>query len=307
MHAWRTAVNQWLQGHHGVITVATMVELGCPRRTAYDMVERGELAVVLPGVLRSATWPAGDEQLMAAACARYPDAAVGFTSAARWWELRRFPRPRQMHLLLPHGHSPDIPGVVTHRSRRIDAVDVVRIPGGIRVTSPARTLFDCADLVGPRVTASALEQLIDRGHGTFATHLATFTRLAHGRRPGTRTMRRVLGSRPSWRAAMQSDLEVRVLDAITTAGLPQPTTQHNLRLGRSERIRIDFAWPDLKLALEVDHPFWHAGAEEAHRDKRRDRRLLALGWHVVRITDVDVSSGLGAATEDLAAVIRRIT
>jgi very-short-patch-repair endonuclease len=105
---------------------------------------------------------------------------------------------------------------------------------------------------------------------------------------------------------MQSDLEVRVLEAIAAAGLPQPAVQHRVALGRSERVRLDFAWPAVQLALEVDHPFWHAGADEAHRDKRRDRRLMAMGWRVVRVTDLDVSGDLVQAMADLEAVFRRI-
>ena len=64
-------------------------------------------------------------------------------------------------------------------------------------------------------------------------------------------------------------------------------------------MRLDFAWPDLKAALEVDYPFWHAGAENSHRDKRRDLKMGTVGWHTMRITDLDVDRGLRTSISDV--------
>lgn len=124
------------------------------------------------------------------------------------------------------------------------------------------------------------------------THANTLVRLGQPRRPGTATMRRVIESRPAWRAAVQSELELLVLNEIERQGLPAPEVQHRLDLGAGWTIRLDFAWPPERAALEVDHPFWHAGAVESHRDKRRDLHAAAAGWLTARITDLDVAGGL---------------
>lgn len=300
---WRDGMNRWLREHHGVISVAALRGVGCSRRQAYRLAQRGELVLVHPGVFRSAQWPDGPMQRMVAACLANPSVAVAFTSAARLWDMRRLPADGRLHVLVPHGCSPELVGVVVHRCRRIDEVDIVVRGDGIRLTSPPRTLFDCADLLGFDATASVLEQLIDREHGTFRTHADTFARLGHVRRPGTRIMKAVIASRPAWREAMQSDLEHRVLAEITRQGLPQPSVQHCVRLPDDSSIRIDFAWPIERVALEVDHPFWHAGATELHRDKHRDRTLQALGWRVPRITDLDVRRALPSAIADVAAIL----
>ncbi len=302
---WKAKMHGWLQSHHGIISSRQLTEMGCPRRTQYNMVSRAELVVVMPGVFRSAHWPEGDEQLMAAACARHDDVLVGFITAARLWKFRRLPLDRScdIDVLVPHARSLRCSNARVHRCRRIDPVDVVVRSDGIRLTSPTRTLFDCADMIGSDATASILEQLINDGHGTFATHVSTFNRLAHPNRPGTRTMKAVLTSRPRWRRAMQSDLERRILDEIERQGLPRPSVQYRCVLEGGHRVRLDFAWPALKIALEVDHPFWHAGAAESHRDKRRDRKLATRGWQTVRVTDVDVNGGLSESIADVAAVL----
>src|SRR4051812_26417880 len=91
-------------------------------------------------------------------------------------------------------------------------------------------------------------------------------------------MAALLRSRPAWRTAMQSDLEARVLAELGRQGLPTPQVQWPVRVPGGRDIRIDFAWPDVRVALEIDHPFWHAGFDEWRRDRARDRQLLGLGW-----------------------------
>ena len=48
--------------------------------------------------------------------------------------------------------------------------------------------------------------------------------------------------------------------------------------------RIDFAFPEAKVAVEVDGSRWHRDKE---RDASRDRELESLGWKVIRITGSD--------------------
>ncbi|MCU1500978.1 MAG: hypothetical protein JWM12_332 [Ilumatobacteraceae bacterium] len=299
---WRTEADTWISNHHGVISVSRARLLGVPERTLYSAVERGAFTELLPGVLLSGHWPSGRMQLMAAALARNPRAVIAFTTAASLWGFRRLPRDEQVHVLVPHGSSPKMAGVEVHRCRRIDIVDVTERQQ-LALTSPPRTLFDCADMLGFDAAASVLEQVIDRGWGTFDTHADTWIRLGRRRRPGTRTMAAVLRSRPAWRSALQSDLEARVLGEIDRQGLPAPVTQWPITLPGGRDIRIDFAWPELRVALEVDHPFWHAAVEHWQRDRSRDRELMRLGWTVPRITEFEVSAGLAGPVEDVAALL----
>ena len=281
--------------------------MGCSRSAVYRFVDRGELVVLLPGVFKGSQWPTGREQLMAAACLRNPGVAIGFTTAAELWGFRKVPKDPLIHLLLSHRCSADFAGqfdgYVVHRSRRIDPIDIVNRGDGIRVISPTRAALDIADVVRDAVTGSILEQLINDDRGTITTHAATLARLGHPRRPGTSTMGRVIASRPRWRNALQSDLEVRVLAEITRQGLPQPDVQYPFQMPTGDRIRLDFAWPAFREALEVDHPFWHGGDVESRRDKRRDRKLATVGWHTTRVTDFDVDGGLGEAIADVGQIL----
>ena len=302
--AWIPQLQMWLHGHSGIVPIPNLIEFGCSRRDAYRLAETDNFEIIMPGVLRSTHWPFGTDQLMMAACLRSSIAVIARTNAAQMWNFRGLPKPDgEVRVLIPHGRSVILPGVIVEKCRQIDAVDIVQRSDGLRLTSPSRTLFDCADILGTRRTGSVFEQLIDEKKASFVTQAATVARLARPGRPGTHTMAAVIASRPAWRAGLQSDLEVLVLEAIELAGLPTPQTQMWFVLPGGRRIRLDFAWPDKQVALEVDHPFWHAGAAESDRDKRRDLKMTTVGWLTLRITDLDVNGGLAVSINDVALTL----
>jgi hypothetical protein len=261
-HHWKVAANDYLSSHLGVISANRLIGFGCPSRTLANLVSDGQLITMLPGVYRSAQWPRNREQILAAICARNLAAMIGFTTAGQLWAQRRMSDP-SIHVLVPHGCSPEMEGVVIHRCRRIDPIDLAQRPDGIRLSSPPRTIFDCADMIGLEATTSVLEQLLNEQKVTFGTISDTVHRLYHPQRPGSKTMLAAIRSRPAWRAALQSDLEVKVLEEMSRQNLPVPATQFPMRLPDRD-IVIDFAWPAFRLAVEVDHPAWHDGAVDAH-------------------------------------------
>jgi len=227
---------------------------------------------------------------------------VGFTTAGRLWKYRKLGE-FGVHLLVPHGCSPEMDGVVVHRCRRIDPVDIVERQDGIRLTSPPRTLFDSADMLGLSAARSVLEQMLHEKMCTLPTVLDTYRRLAHPNRPGSRTMAAVLASRPLWRDALQSHLEQLVLESIERHGLPTPVTQCPIALPSGRTIHTDFGWPDWRVGLEVDDPAWHDGAENRRNDNWRDRQAAAGGWAVARIARLDVEGPLDDAIQDIAAIL----
>ena len=304
MTTWQSALDAWFRTHHGVISAPQLNYLGCSTSTVRRMVARNELVIAQRGVYISSQWPIGREQTMAAACARNPAALIGFTTAFKVWGVRRV-ADRLIHVLVPHGSSPELEGVVVHRCRRIDEIDIVRRDDGINLTSPARSLFDSADMLGVSASRSAMEQLLSEKRCTLEAILHTYFRLAHPNRPGSRTMAEVIASRPQWRKALQSDLEFRVLEEIERQRLPPVVTQCPVDLGNGRVIHLDFGWPQWQVGLEVDDPAWHDGAEESHRDANRDRKAAVVGWLVPRVSKIDVHGDLADAIHDIAIILRQ--
>jgi very-short-patch-repair endonuclease len=52
----------------------------------------------------------------------------------------------------------------------------------------------------------------------------------------------------------------------------------------SERLEVDFCWPDRRLIVEADSWDFHKTRAAFERDRRRDLLLTAAGWTVLRIT-----------------------
>jgi very-short-patch-repair endonuclease len=53
-------------------------------------------------------------------------------------------------------------------------------------------------------------------------------------------------------------------------------------------ISLDRAWPEVKLAVELDGAQHHTSPQDRRADLERDRELAALGWVVLRFTYADV-------------------
>jgi very-short-patch-repair endonuclease len=85
----------------------------------------------------------------------------------------------------------------------------------------------------------------------------------------------------------ESAAESRMLLILADAQLPLPQLQFAVRdLRGRERYRLDFAWPEPKVALEYDGYEAHEGRGPA--DAERDADLASRGWTVVRATSADL-------------------
>jgi len=95
-----------------------------------------------------------------------------------------------------------------------------------------------------------------------------------------------------------NEFEERFRALVGRAGLPQPRAQY--RLGA---YRLDFAWPELKVAVETDGWGTHGRRQGFEDDRARDARLLAQGWRVLRVTYRRLRREPAAVLAELAAVL----
>ena len=102
---------------------------------------------------------------------------------------------------------------------------------------------------------------------------------------GVSTMERWLERCAARARPSQSDLERDLLDALDRLGLPPAVRQHPLTLSSSEIIHFDIAWPEIRLAIEPGHSWWHGGDSRQRVDQARDRACSEVGWLVVRFDE----------------------
>jgi hypothetical protein len=112
--------------------------------------------------------------------------------------------------------------------------------------------------------------------------------------------RKAAGERPAG-----SILETRFRQLLRRAGLPDPVAQYEVYDGDELVARVDFAYPDLGVAIEVDGEERHAGRSPRKHDARRDRRLSALGFVALRFHWDDVHTTPDDVVRDIVALIPR--
>jgi hypothetical protein len=152
------ALAVWLRTHHGIVSRATLLELGLSLSSIRTLIASGELIVVFEGVYRHAVWPATLLSRCGAICAADEQLVICCGGAARLWGYRRCTTVGLHASSTAPGRAID-DGTVVHRCPVMPDDHVHRRSDGIRVTSPARTIFDLAKHVGP----DSLESIIEQG------------------------------------------------------------------------------------------------------------------------------------------------
>ncbi|MGH9263748.1 MAG: DUF559 domain-containing protein, partial [Acidimicrobiales bacterium] len=117
---------------------------------------------------------------------------------------------------------------------------------------------------------------------------------------GSRALRAVL---EAWNgdALPAGVAEMRVVRALLAAGLPDPVRQHEIGDGGGFVARVDLAYPEHRLAIELDGFRWHAGRGPFRSDRLRRNRLEVAGWRLVEAAPEDIGEMVGQA----AAILRR--
>lgn len=273
MDPFRRAATQ-----HGLVTWRQLIDAGFARSTIAGWVRAGRLIQVQPRVYVVAgaprTW---HQRVLAAVLAAGPGAAASHrTAAVLWGMLEAGP----IEVVVPRGRTPQLRGVIVHQTR--DPIPTAR-HFGIPVTSPMRTIVD----LGAVVPAATVELALDRAEVARLCAVAAveweLERLARPGRRGAGPLREVLDRRALLDSPPDGMLEPRFARLCEAAGLEAPAFQYPV--GRYE---IDFAYPLLMLAIEVDGYGPHSSRRAFQSDRDRQNVLVGLGWTVLRFTWSDV-------------------
>ncbi len=218
--------------------------------------------------------------LARAAVVLLPDAVVTGCSAAVLWGVDLVGPDDTVEVTLPpDSHMVRVQGLCTRRAA-LDPADVwsrLSVP----VTSPEATAVRLAAALPQDAAVVAVDRLIRTGVVDLAG-VRKHAALATG--PGSARARSVAGLADG---LAESPQETRLRLLVGRSSLPPPVAQFVVRVDGRSVARVDFAWPDHKLALEYDG-LWHAEPGQFARDRQRLNRLQAAGWRVVFVTAADL-------------------
>ncbi len=189
-------------------------------------------------------------------------------------------QPAALHVLSPRGsrlRSAD--GLVVHRrdGAPLSVVD------GRPTTAPAWTAVEVArSLRRPRAMAT-----LDAALRSGTCQRAELWRAALDQ-AGRRGIVAVRNLIPLADVRAESPMESEARLAMIDGGLPIPELQYEVIDGNGQRRRLDFAWPNERVAVEYDGLDWHSDPDAMRRDRRRTAALMDVGWVVIATVYEDV-------------------
>lgn len=268
---------------YGLLSSRQLHEHHFPETYGRSQVRAGIWERRRPGVFAVAGMPESVEQAtLAVVLCVGEDTVASHATAGILWRLPKI-ITENIEVSSPLARRIELPGVRAHRSCLLFDEDVTR-HRRIPVTTMARTIVDLSS----RFTVPELGSITDHAlrQGMRLDDLRRcIGRLppAPGRRP--KVIHAVLGKRLKGYDPGDSDLETEVLRWLVEAGFPPPRQQFRVRMnGRT--YKIDLAYPELRIAIELDSWEWHGMGLRTPFDHDRTKitQLSLAGWHPIIFT-----------------------
>jgi very-short-patch-repair endonuclease len=261
---------------HGVVSRAQLLDGGVPATWVDSRVRSRRLQPVHRGVYLVGPLRTRYTRPMAALLAAGPGAAIGYrSSGALWGFTPAEPEDAPVHVIVINSDRGRTPGLRPHRVPLLPDDEVTMLQG-IRLTTPCRTLLDLAG----HTTTRQLAQAIARAQRNERLDPNDLSQLLerYPRRRAVGTLRRLLESETAVQLT-RSAAEERFLQLVRRAQLPRPETNVTLR-----GLEVDFFWRGHRLVVEVDGFASHSSRHAFEKDRRRDEKLTASGFQVLRFT-----------------------
>jgi very-short-patch-repair endonuclease len=171
-------------------------------------------------------------------------------------------------------------GATVHRVEDLVVPEIVVI-NGLRCTDEVRTLIDYAAVTDDDHVERAMESVFRRDPSKRALLVDRATALARPGKSGPARALRVEAKLPDVRS--ESDLETVYDQTLRHYGVELPVRQHPVG-----RFRLDRAYPDIKLFVELDGYGAHGTWEAFIQDRHRQNVIVGQDWSPLRFTDSDV-------------------
>jgi hypothetical protein len=269
---------------HGIFTRADARAAGLSDRQIRSRIAKGIFDRVALHTFRIGGCPPSWRQLVMAAClAAGSGAAASHRTAA---SLHRFDgfKPGVIEITVPHARRDfAMDGVIVHSSSYWGKEDITEIDG-IPVSTPERTLCTLAAVCSDDALESALDSA-ERDRTVVRSEVAEVHADVRERGcNGVAALDRILKRRVELAGIPHSVLERRMLNLLDRHGIPLPACQVPVRRPDGKSAKLDFAYRDLGLGIEVDGNIAHATPQQRAADNTRGNALLLRDIRVIRFT-----------------------
>ena len=208
---------------------------------------------------------------------RWSDSFLSNGSAGARYGIYRFNRSFEVVTRPGNGGPRRCGALLVYRSRTLAGDRVIH--GGMRMTTPERTVIDLATGCDARATGRLMREALRLKLTKPLRLVATATRHQHRRNaPLIAQLAARYATLPYDRT--RSDAEALALELLHDAGIERPLVNH--RIAGEE---ADLTWIEPKRIIEIDGPQFHRFKDE---DARKQRIWENAGYVVRRIPSDDV-------------------
>ena len=269
---------------HGIISADQCVRAGLSRHVLHDRVLDGAWRRVHRGIY--ALGPgrlSADQTDMAALLALGPEAVLSHHTAAVRNRIS-VPGSAKVHVLTRWGaNSAPLLGVKVWRARSLDPSDIFT-SGPLRMTKVARTLLDLTPVLDDAHLRVAFDSALRLKHSNLRWTEQVLEREGRGRR-GAHRLRKLMLEHTADDEVTDSDLESFAME-LGLATARKPYLHYDVSSGARRIAEVDFAWPRVRLAVELDSWKFHSNKIAFQR--------TALGTASLRYSGGKCSATAGA-------------
>ena len=160
--------------------------------------------------------------------------------------------------------------------------------------------MDTAAVLPMQVVTGYLEGAVVGGLTTLDRVWSYLSRYAGPGRRGSGVLQRILSERDPSARPTESGLEDRAIALLRRSGLPHLVRQHPVG-----RFRLDLAYPESRVAVEVDSARWHSDSASYRRDRQKWNLLTQQGWALLIVTELELDERPGGVAADLHRLLAR--
>lgn len=246
---------------YGVISRAQALSAGMtPRAIAFALRPGSGTSSMQGTCVIAGSAPVWEQRAAAASLWAGPAAALSHLTAAAVFELRSH-RPLVIDVTTQRKIS--TAGVRVHRCE-LTSIDVMRV-GSLPVTTPVRTLLDLAAVLDEDRLEDCLEEALHRRLVRLPELHARFVALGTRGRKGAGRLHRLLEMRGEAWAPNESEFESMLFRVLWRAHLPLPERQYEVWDGPNFIARLNFAYPNKRVAIFADSYKWHGRGAHGRR------------------------------------------
>jgi hypothetical protein len=164
--------------------------------------------------------------------------------------------------------------------------------------------------LGAVLPGDMVAKCLDRAHGrglvSYSSVKTALDAVARQGRHGVGVMRRILEPRLAGEPPA-GVLEARMARLLSAQALPLAVPEYEVWNQAGAFVaRVDFAYPDIRLAIEVDGYEAHSSLDAFRQDRTRQNALVEAGWTVLRFVWTEVDRGSPHVGRTIRAARRRL-